>query len=69
MSIIYNSLIIEFYLPTIPAFILARPSTIILDSTKTIMKLAKPEPEHSLLVLWLVLLCVSERGPTPAKLN
>ena len=70
MSIIYNyNFIIEFYLPTIHTFILARPNTIIFDSTKIIMKLARPEPEHSLLVLWLVLLCVSERGRTQSLIN
>ena len=63
MSIIYN-FIIEFYLPTIHTFILARRNTIIFDSTKIIMKLARPKPEHSLLVFWLVLLYVSERGRT-----
>ena len=68
MSIIYN-FIIEFYLPTIHTFILARPNTIIFDFTKIIMKLARPEPEHSLLVLWLVLLCVSERGRTQSLIN
>ena len=31
------------------------------------MKLARPEPEHSLLLLWLVLLCVSERGIVIAR--
>ena len=37
MSVIYD-FIIEFYLPTIHTFILARPNyTIILDSTKIIM--------------------------------
>ena len=70
MSIIYD-FIIEFYLPTIHTFILARPTcnTIIFDSTKIIMKLARPEPEHSLLVLWLVLLRVSERGWTQSIIN
>ena len=68
MSIIYN-FIIEFYLPTIHTFILARRNTIIFDSTKIIMKLARPEPEYSLLVLWLVLLCVSERGWTQSLIN
>ena len=68
MSIIYN-LIIEFYLPTIHTFILARPNTIIFDSTKIIMKLSRLEPEYSLLVLWLVLLCVRERGRTQSLIN
>ena len=68
MSIIYN-FIIEFYLPTIHTFILARSNTIIFDSTKIIMKLARPEAEHSLLVLWLVLLCVSGRGRTQSLIN
>ena len=68
MSIIYNFMI-EFYLPTIHTFILARRNTIIFDSTKIIMKLARPEPEHSLLVLWLFLLCVSERGQTHSLIN
>ena len=65
MSIIYN-FIIEFYLTTIHTFILARSNTIIFDSTKIIMKLARPEP---LLVLWLVLLSVSERGRTQSLIN
>ena len=68
MSIIYN-FIIKFYLPTIHTFILARPNTIIFDSTKIITKLARPEPELSLLILWLVLLCVSERGWTQSLIN
>ena len=68
MSIIYN-VIIEFYLPSIHTFILARSNKIIFDSSKIIMKLARPEPEHSLLVLWLVLLCVSERGRTQSLIN
>ena len=61
--------IIELYLPTKHTFILARSKTMIFDSTKIIMKLARPEPEHSLLVLWLVLLCVSERGRTQSLIN
>ena len=62
---------IELYLPTIHTFILSRPTcnTIIFVSTKIIMKLARPEPEHSLLVLWLVLLRVSERGRTQSLIN
>ena len=68
---VYNNynFIIEFYLQTIHTFVLARRNTIIFDSTKIIMKLARPEPEHSLLVLWLVLLCVSERGRTQSLIN
>ena len=63
--------IYAFYLPTIHTFILARPTcnTIMFDSTKIIMTLARPEPEHSLLVLWLVLLCVSERGRTQSLID
>ena len=68
MSIIYD-LIIEFYLPTIHTFILAEPNTIIFDSSKIIIEYARPEPEHSLFVLWLVLLCVSERGRTQSLIN
>ena len=48
--IMYN-FIIEFYLPTIHTFILTRPNRIF-DSTKIILKLPRPQPEHSLLVLW-----------------
>ena len=70
MSIIYN-FIIEFYLPTIHTFILARPNTITFDSTKVIMKLAIKGLSQSIhyWFLWLVLLCVSKRGRTQSSIN
>ena len=67
MSIIYN-FINEFYLPTIHTFILTRPNTIIFDSTKIIKKLARPEPEYSLLVLWFGF-AMCERKRTDTKLS
>ena len=61
--IIYN-FIIEFYLLTIHTFIFTRPNTIF-DSTKIILKLARPEPEHSLLVLWFgIAMCEVKRTDT-----
>ena len=67
MSIIYN-FIIEFYLPTIHTFILTTPNTIIFNSTKIIMKLARPGPEYSLLVLWFGF-AMCERKRTDTKLS
>ena len=61
--IIYN-FIIEFYLLTIHTFIFTRPNTIF-DSTKIILKLARPEPEHSPLVLWFgIATCEVKRTDT-----
>ena len=67
MSIIYN-FIIEFYLPTIHTFILARPNTKIFDFTKIIMKLARPEPEHSPFG-FVVGIAMCKRKRTDTKLN